>query len=263
MARFGGVLAMGFLSVGKADSMNCGSAPLCGVLVIESGYGSGAYHQDLPGMHGLWPETGSYGTSQCIAPQDSSNPTNVYECYKNDGDDDLVSFEVHEWTKHGVCAGVKNADDYFTQMCGLADSPISIMSDSKKAGDDLNAMSSALANAGYEVFNVDTGNEQLYLSVCAGDDGKWKHSKVSKFSSDCGGSSPSPSPSPTPSPSPSPPPTPSPSPSPGGCPKTCSGYTCDEWYDYNGNTCAEEESQYGCDCSGCECPGDVEADVIA
>merc|ERR1711862_221243 len=31
----------------------------------------------------------------------------------------------------------------------------------------------------------------------------------------------------------------SPAPPPAGtCPKTCSGYTCDEWYDYNGNTCA-------------------------
>lgn len=40
----------------------------------------------------------------------------------------------------------------------------------------------------------------------------------------------------------------------GTCPKTCSGYTCDEWYDYNGNTCAYEEANYGCDCSGCKCP---------
>ena len=42
----------------------------------------------------------------------------------------------------------------------------------------------------------------------------------------------------------------------GGCPKTCSGKTCDDWYNYDGNTCATEESKYGCDCSGCECPGD-------
>lgn len=41
----------------------------------------------------------------------------------------------------------------------------------------------------------------------------------------------------------------------GNCPKTCEGYTCDEWYNYNGNTCAYEEKQYGCDCSGCKCPG--------
>merc|ERR1712190_440262 len=76
-----------------------------------------------------------------------------------------------------------------------------------------------------------------------------------------GGSSPSPSP-PSPSPpGPSPPSPLPPSPSPptpsGSCPKTCSGYTCDEWYAYNGNTCAYEEKNYGCDCSGCKCPGDV------
>jgi len=39
----------------------------------------------------------------------------------------------------------------------------------------------------------------------------------------------------------------------GDCPKTCDGYTCDEWYDYNQATCADEEANFGCDCSGCEC----------
>merc|ERR1712086_864850 len=100
----------------------------------------------------------------------------------------MGGFEEHEWTKHGVCAGVRNADDFFTQMCSLAASPLSIMIDKKKAGDDLNAMSSAVTKAGYEVFHVDTGISQLYLSACAGHDGKWKLSKVSQFSSACGGS---------------------------------------------------------------------------
>merc|ERR1712070_558260 len=94
----------------------------------------------------------------------------------------------HEWTKHGVCAGVESADDFFTQMCRLADPPLAIMSRMKEAGDDLNAMSSAVASAGYEVFHVDTGNSQLYLSACAGHDGKWKLAKVSEFSSHCGSS---------------------------------------------------------------------------
>jgi len=56
----------------------------------------------------------------------------------------------------------------------------------------------------------------------------------------------------------SPTPTPTPSPS-GSCPQTCQGYSCDEWYDYNGNTCAQEVQNYGCDCSGCECRGGFEA----
>ena len=69
--------------------MDCGSAPLCGVLVIESGLApSGTYHQDLPGTYGLWPETDSYGTSQCVAPSGSTaDPSKVYSCYANSGSD--------------------------------------------------------------------------------------------------------------------------------------------------------------------------------
>ena len=44
------------------------------------------------------------------------------------------------------------------------------------------------------------------------------------------------------------------------CPATCSGYSCDDWYSYNGNSCAFEEEHYDCDCSGCACPGDSDDD---
>ena len=44
------------------------------------------------------------------------------------------------------------------------------------------------------------------------------------------------------------------------CPATCSGYSCDDWYSYNGNSCAFEEEHYDCDCSGCVCPGDSDDD---
>jgi len=200
------IMAMGFLtSVYAAVKMNCGSAPLCGVLVMETGYGSGAYHQDLPGVHGIWPETGSFGTSQCIKPRNSSNPTKVYDCYDNDGDN-LLGFETHEWEKHGCCAGVKNADDFFTQMCGLSDHPLAVLISLRESGASLDTMSSALQSAGYEVFSLDQKNSQVYLSVCAGYDGQWKHSTASQFSSMCGGG-PSPSPPPSPSPTPSPTPT--------------------------------------------------------
>ena len=38
-----------------ADYMSCGSGvSACGVVVIESGYGSGAYMHDAPQVHGLW-----------------------------------------------------------------------------------------------------------------------------------------------------------------------------------------------------------------
>ena len=45
------------------------------------------------------------------------------------------------------------------------------------------------------------------------------------------------------------------------CPATCSGYSCDDWYAWNGNSCAFEEERYGCDCSGCACPGDADDDA--
>ena len=48
--------------------------------------------------------------------------------------------------------------------------------------------------------------------------------------------------------------------SPSSCPETCSGeagdFSCDYWaLPANGEwTCAINEQDYGCDCSGCECP---------
>merc|ERR1712159_251697 len=87
------------LSSGHPGRMDCGSAPLCGVLVLESGHGTGKYAHSNPVVHGVWPETGSYGSSKCIKLQDSSSPTKLAAFY-----DDL-SFETHEWQEHGVCAG--------------------------------------------------------------------------------------------------------------------------------------------------------------
>ena len=40
------------------------------------------------------------------------------------------------------------------------------------------------------------------------------------------------------------------------CPPTCSGYSCDHWNGIWGSTCLMNEINYGCDCSGCECPDD-------
>merc|ERR1712107_216137 len=194
--------------------------------VIESGLAASVeYHQDTPGVHGLWPETGYYGTSQCIPPtEDTSDPTKVYECYLNDGDD-LLQFETHEWEKHGSCAGVKNAEDYFTQMCALADKPIEIMTDIKQSGGDLTKMSDALDNAGYAVFSLDTYNKQVKLSACASNDGKWVLAPVNEF-------------------------------------LPIVRKACNKWYDNEGCTCAREREKYGCDCNGCECKGDISTTVI-
>lgn len=49
-------------------------------------------------VHGLWPETDSYGDSKCKEPEDLSDPQIIYPCYQQPGEDDadLLSFEVHE-----------------------------------------------------------------------------------------------------------------------------------------------------------------------
>ena len=41
----------------------------------------------------------------------------VYTCYEKPGETEaeILGFQEHEFTKHGACAGVDSADDYFTQ----------------------------------------------------------------------------------------------------------------------------------------------------
>jgi hypothetical protein len=205
-------------TVGGADYLDCGSdVSLCAVLVLESGLGSDEYSHSAPVVHGLWPETPSYGSSACVAPSSSTAaPTTLASCY-----DDL-SFEQHEWSNHGLCAGVTDATDFFTQICGLSSAPLAVMASSRSGGGDLSAMATALTWAGcahraaralsmccqmcdvihwavgehecvslvrarYPVFYVDTSeNSQVYLSACATAAGKWVISAVADFSSNCG-----------------------------------------------------------------------------
>ena len=172
-----------------ADYMDCGSTALCGVVVLESGYGEGAYSADTPGVHGLWPETDSYGSSACVAPSGSSaNPTTVYPCYDDTDDPDGdLGFEQHEWGKHGVCAGVADADDYFTQVCAIAAGPLTAMRAARDSGADLDAMADAVEGAGYSVYYVDASSDsQLYLSACATANGTWHLAAPEAFESVCG-----------------------------------------------------------------------------
>ncbi len=182
------------------DFMDCGSAPLCGVLVLQTGLGPGAYEHTQPGVHGLWPEVGSYGTSQCIQPSESTaDPTIAYSCYDLPDETDPLGFESHEWEKHGQCAGVRNAEDYFNQVCSLSYEPIQIMTATRKAGSTtLARYGSDLEAAGFPVFSLDETYSQVYLSACARSDGRWNLTSVSDFSRACPGSGPAPGPSPTP-----------------------------------------------------------------
>jgi len=176
------------------EHMDCGTGvPLCGTLTLQSGFGSGVYHSKRAGVHGLWPETGYYGNSECIRPQNWTKPSKVYSCYGTGegGDDHILWFEGHEWTKHGSCAGVKDADDFFDQVCALARSPLQHFEKAKEDGADFHSMIQALKDSGYPVWSVDDENDQVLLSACAGNDGRWVLSSVSDMPSKCGGKWPS------------------------------------------------------------------------
>ena len=169
--------------------MDCSGVALCGVVVLETGLGSGTYHHETPGVHGLWPEVGSYGSSKCIAPSSSkTDPSQVYTCYNQPDTSkaDQLSFEKHEWDKHGQCAGVQDADDFFGQICKLTKAPLAVMSEARKEGHiDLAGYAQRLTQAGYPVYSTDEQNMQVQLSACAGSDGKWVLAKPEAFSSTC------------------------------------------------------------------------------
>lgn len=174
----------------SSDSMTCGSGvSLCGVLVLESGYGSGNYEHTLPTVHGLWPEVSPYGDSDCVAPTvSSSDPTNVAYCYTpmdDNPEDDGVWFEDHEWSTHGICAGVQDADDFFQQVCDLSAAPLALMTPLKEDGQSLTAMAGNLTAEGYPVWDTDTSESQLYISVCA-KDGTWVIAPEDNFAEVCG-----------------------------------------------------------------------------
>mmetsp|Transcript_59253 Transcript_59253/g.134154 ORF Transcript_59253/g.134154 Transcript_59253/m.134154 type:complete len:305 (-) Transcript_59253:117-1031(-) len=192
MALITGTLASAVVGGGGAK-MECGGVPLCGVLTLESGNGEGYYNHKEPTVHGLWPEVGAFGDSSCSSPTESSaDPTTVYPCYSDSADDTAddshqLSFESHEWASHGMCAGVKDAEDYFSQVCALSSAPLATMTGVKSAGGGLEEMATALKASGYEVFNIDTYNSQVELSACAKPPGVWVLSPIANFSQACGG----------------------------------------------------------------------------
>ena len=54
---------------GSNTFMDCGTAPVCGVLTLETGWGGGLYGHDTPTVHGLWPQVPPYGNSACLLPK--------------------------------------------------------------------------------------------------------------------------------------------------------------------------------------------------
>lgn len=172
--------------------MKCGGVWLCGVLALETGEGTGNYKHPTPVVHGLWPQTGKHGTSMCEAPKESDeNPTTLCPCYES------LSFMTHEWTTHGICAGVKNERDYFDQVCSLSAGPLAVMAEARSEGLGLADVKLAgykakLQDSGYPFLLDALGLTSVTLSACAGPDGIWKLARVDKFGEVCGGWGPLP-----------------------------------------------------------------------
>lgn len=174
---------------GGPGKMACGDGvPLCGVLVLQSGYGKGPYKHPEPTVHGLWPQTGQYGSSKCVRPDENGSPQQIYSCYNQKGESDaeLARFQKHEWDKHGRCAGVDSASDYFRQICQLSSRPIQVMRQSRSEGAKLQGMADALESEGYPVHEIEKGTSEVHLSACAGPSGDWKLAQVADFPEICG-----------------------------------------------------------------------------
>ena len=182
-------------------TMECGEGvQLCGVLAVMTGLGSGVqnvtggaiYTHPVPIVHGLWPETAPYGDSKCIAPGDMSAPKRLYSCYtctegdRNCTDHHQLLFERHEFLKHGKCAGVRDADDFFGQVCTLSDEPLKILAASRQNGTtSLDDFKEVMEAKGYSVFGSDVKTSQLFLSACV-KAGVWRLAAEKDFARVCG-----------------------------------------------------------------------------
>jgi len=169
--------------------LDCGDGvALCGVLVLQSGFGHSHYKHRQPHVHGLWPATGKYGDSICSLPSSSTeSPNHLHSCYQysDEGHTHLLNFERHEWVKHGQCAGVADASDYFKQVCTLSAEPLQIMAATRASGGGLESMASALRHAGYPIWRTEPKTGELLLSACPVG-GQWKLSDPSAFAQTCG-----------------------------------------------------------------------------
>lgn len=181
-------LQVSLLLATSGSFMDCGGAPVCGVLTLETGLGGGRYAHEEPVVHGLWPQVAPFGNSRCVPPGDSALPTALADCYRKTSPsrEAALAFEQYEWSKHGVCAGTDEADDYLRQLCSLAQPPLADLTRSRRSGLDLSGMAAQLRAAAFPVWAVDARNSQLELSACAGSDGRWRLADVADFGAACG-----------------------------------------------------------------------------
>ena len=95
-----------------------------------------------------------------------------------------------------MCAGVKDAKDFFTQVCALSKAPLKVMAATVSGGGDLALVKSDLIAAGYAVFATDAKHAQVELTACADASGTWHLAAVADFATKCGKGSPPPAPGP-------------------------------------------------------------------
>merc|ERR1719215_2363588 len=101
--------------------MACGEGvPMCGVLALDTGFGSAPYNRSVPSVHGLWPAVDGYGNSACVYPESLKASNDVFPCYDIDSANVAsglppLQFQEHEWLKHGRCAGMRDYQEYFSQ----------------------------------------------------------------------------------------------------------------------------------------------------
>mmetsp|Transcript_78415 Transcript_78415/g.155350 ORF Transcript_78415/g.155350 Transcript_78415/m.155350 type:complete len:204 (-) Transcript_78415:107-718(-) len=165
--------------------MDCGEGVhLCGILVLQSGLGNGVYEHKEPKVHGLWPQNGHYGSSDCVKPAETESPTEVYPCYAN-GTGQL-GFEQHEWTHHGLCSGTKNSKDYFAQVCGISEAPLQVMATARAQGGDVEEVTNAVEKAGYPIWSDYHEDAQVALTTCADNTGSWHIANIKDFPKTCG-----------------------------------------------------------------------------
>jgi len=162
--------------------LQCGNfVPLCAFLVISPD------EVDLSGqqgaVRGLWIQGGPNGNSKCILPTGNSSyipgTASKYRCYEKNF---LDGGQSYTWNRHGMCAGMRDADDFFAVGCELAQRPLAAMRNPEVA-------TQVYQEAPYEVDWLRSrlaGDSRLWLPACSRGDGTWQLSPQQDFEKNCG-----------------------------------------------------------------------------
>ena len=167
--------------------MDCGNYPLCGVLAIESGLGPGKYKSKHAIAHGLWPETGVYGNSQCLGgdgqerdPDENTCDPPYQGCSKEWEGCSLPfaptgepGFAMHEWCKHGKCAGFDDSIEY-TQVLADMSNPVNrFVGSVRHLGWD-GIKREVCKRFPERVWQFDDEHKQILFKTCSMGDRTWK-----------------------------------------------------------------------------------------